>query len=146
VCRAKRVGPRLGFQNHRQFRGVPGGEAAGHFDYVGDPILVQDAGGDGRAVAARAMNGNAAIAWNFSDALLQMVEWNVHAAIDMFRHPLNGVAGGLKDFEAQSWELERIVVLHRYEGVFHLGAGAEMDGCAATVAQFQMAGDKSAWK
>ena len=28
------------------------------------------------------------------------------------------------------------------EGVFRLGAGAEMDGRAATVAQFQMAGDE----
>ena len=44
--------------------------------------------------------------------------------------------------EAQPRELERIAVLHRHEGVFRLGARAEMDGCAATVAQFQMAGDK----
>jgi hypothetical protein len=66
--------PRLGFRNYRQFSGIPGGEAAGHLDQVGDPILVQDAGGDGRAVAARTMDGNAAVAGDFGDALLQMVE------------------------------------------------------------------------
>ena len=52
------------------------------------------------------------------------------------------MAGGFQDFEAQSREVERIAVLHRHEGVFRLGAGAEMDSRAATVAQFQMAGDE----
>ena len=60
--------PRLLFRNHRQFCGLPGGQAAGHLDQIGDPILVQDAGRDGRAVAARAMHGDAAIARGLSDA------------------------------------------------------------------------------
>jgi len=46
------------------------------------------------------------------------------------------------DFEAQSGKFERIAVLHRHEGVFGLGASAEMDGGAATVPQFQMAGNE----
>ena len=58
------------------------------------------------------------------------------------RDGLDGVAGGFEDLQAQSREVERIAVLHRHEGVFRLGAGAEMDGRAATVAQFQMAGDE----
>ena len=61
---------------------------------------------------------------------------------DQDRDRLDGVAGGLEHLQAQSREVERIAVLHRHEGVFRLGAGAEMDGRAATVAQFQMAGDK----
>ena len=61
---------------------------------------------------------------------------------DQDRDRLDGVAGGFEDLQAQSRELERIAVLHRDEGVFRLGAGAEMDGRAATVAQFQMAGDE----
>ena len=44
--------------------------------------------------------------------------------------------------QAQSREVESIAVLHSDEGVFRLGAGAEMDGRAATVAQLQMAGDE----
>jgi hypothetical protein len=61
---------------------------------------------------------------------------------DQDRDRLDGVAGSFEHFEAQSREFERIAVLHRHEGVFRLGAGAEMDGRAATVAQFQMAGDE----
>ena len=52
------------------------------------------------------------------------------------------MAGSFEDLQAQSREIERIAILHRHEGVFRLGAGAEMDGRAATVAQFQMAGDE----
>ena len=59
-----------------------------------------------------------------------------------YRDGLDGVAGGFEDFEAQSREVERIAVLHRHEGVFRLGAGAEMDDRATTVAQFQMAGNE----
>ncbi len=61
---------------------------------------------------------------------------------DQDRDGLDGVAGGFEDLQAQSREVERIAVLHRHERVFGLGAGAEMDGRAATVAQFQMAGDE----
>src|SRR5258706_9926024 len=58
------------------------------------------------------------------------------------RDGLDGVAGGFEDLEAHSREVECIAVLHRHESVFRLGARAEMDGRAATVAQFQMAGDE----
>src|SRR5208283_1733212 len=52
------------------------------------------------------------------------------------------MAGSLEDFEAQSRELERIAVLHCHESVFGLGAGAEMDRRAATVAQLEMSRDE----
>src|SRR5438876_6185776 len=58
------------------------------------------------------------------------------------RDGLDGVAGGFEHLQAQSREVERIAVRHRHEGVFRLGARSEMDGRAATVAQFQMAGDE----
>ena len=58
------------------------------------------------------------------------------------RDRLDGVAGSLEHLHAQSREVERIAVLHGDEGVFGLGAGAEMDGRAATVAQLQVAGDE----
>ena len=79
---------RLGLRNHRQLCGIPCGEASGHLDQMRDPMLMQDAGGDRRAVAARAMDGDAAVAGDFGDALLQMVERNIHAALNMPGHPL----------------------------------------------------------
>ena len=90
----RRGGPRLGLalRNHRQFRGIPSGQAAGHLHQVGDPVLVQDAGCYRRAVAARAMNSDASIARDFPDALLQMVERNIHTAIDVFRGPLTRIS------------------------------------------------------
>ncbi len=86
IVRVRRLA--LGFGDHRQLGGFPGGQATGHLDQMSDPVLMQDAGGDGRAVAARAMDRDAPIARNLGDALLQMVQWNVHAAINMFRQPL----------------------------------------------------------
>src|ERR1700736_52542 len=53
---------------------------------------------------------------------------------DQDRNGLDGMAGSFEDFEPQSGELQRIAVLHRYESIFRLGAGAEMDLRAATVA------------
>ena len=58
------------------------------------------------------------------------------------RDGLDGVARGFQHLQAQAREVERVAVLHGDEGVFRLGARAEMDGGAATVAQFQMAGDE----
>ena len=55
---------------------------------------------------------------------------------------LDGVAGGFEDLQAQAGEVERVAILHGDEGVLGLGAAAEMDGGAAAVAQFQMAGDE----
>jgi hypothetical protein len=63
--------------------GVPCGEAAGHLDQIRDSILVQDAGSDLRAVAVRAMNRNAAVAGDFSDALLQTVQRYIEATINV---------------------------------------------------------------
>ncbi len=59
---------------------------------------------------------------------------------DQNRNRLDGVAGSFEDLEAQSRKLQRIAVLHRHERIFRLSAGAEIDGRAATVPQFQMAG------
>ena len=52
------------------------------------------------------------------------------------------MAGSLQHLQAHSREIENVAILHGDEGVFRLGAGAEMDGGAAPVAQFQMAGNK----
>ena len=61
---------------------------------------------------------------------------------DQDRNRLNGVAGSLKDLQAQPRELKGVAVLHGEEGVLRLGARAEMDGCAATIAQLQVAGNE----
>ncbi len=49
------------------------------------------------------------------------------------RDRFDGMAGGLQHLEAQPRKLERIAVLHRYERVFGLGAGTEMDGSRAAI-------------
>jgi hypothetical protein len=54
--------PKSHLRNRRQLRGFPRSQAASHFDQVSDPILMQNAGGDRRAVAARAMDRDAAVA------------------------------------------------------------------------------------
>ncbi len=58
------------------------------------------------------------------------------------RDGLDGMAGSFEHLQAQPREVQGIAVLHWHEGVFRLGAGAEMDGRAATVAQLQVAGDE----
>ena len=50
-------------------------------------MLTQDAGGDRRAVAARAVDHDAPVAGNFGDALLQLIERNIHAAVNMLGRP-----------------------------------------------------------
>src|SRR5260370_8281077 len=71
------------------------------------------------------------------------VVWGVLVEIEgKNRDGLDGVAGGFEDLQAQSRKVERIAVLHRHEGILRMCARAEMDGRAATVAQFQMAGDE----
>ena len=47
-------------------------------------MLVQNAGGGGGAVAAGAVDGDAAVAGDFSEAFLQMIERDVDAAGDVF--------------------------------------------------------------
>src|SRR5580692_4542946 len=51
-------------------------------------MTVQYADGDRRPVSARAMNGNATVAGDLSDTLLQMVERDVHTSGDMLGRPL----------------------------------------------------------
>src|SRR5438445_12938926 len=79
---------RLNLRNYRQLCGIPCGEAPGHLDQMRDPMLMQDAGGDRRAVAAGAMDGDAAVAGDFGDALLQLAERNIHAALNILGRPL----------------------------------------------------------
>jgi hypothetical protein len=76
-------GTPLGLRNHRQSSRLPSGKSASHLDQPSDPMLIQDAGGDGRAVAPCAMEGNAVVAGEFTELLLQMVQRNVHAAFNM---------------------------------------------------------------
>ncbi len=85
--------PRISrLRNHWKFGGVPGGESAGHFDEVGYAVLMKNAGGDRRTVAACTVDGDAAAAGNFCEALLQVVEGNVQALRDVFGFPLAGIA------------------------------------------------------
>ena len=55
---------------------------------------------------------------------------------------LDGVAGGFEDLQAHAGEFECVAVVHGDEGVLGDGAGAEMDGGAAAVAELEMAGDE----
>jgi hypothetical protein len=75
-------------RNYRQLCGLPRSEAAGHLDQMRQPILLQDAGGNRRAVAARAMDGYAAVPGDFANALLQMVQRNIHAAVNVLDRPI----------------------------------------------------------
>jgi hypothetical protein len=54
----------------------------------------------------------------------------------------DGVAGSLEHLQTHSGKIEGVAILHRDESVFRLGAGAKMDGGAATVAQLQVAGNE----
>ena len=55
---------------HRQLRRFPCRETTGHLHQIRDAMALQDAGGDRGPVAARAMDGNAAIQGYFSQAFL----------------------------------------------------------------------------
>ena len=55
---------------------------------------------------------------------------------------LDGVAGGFEDLQAHAGEVECVAVVHGDEGVLGDGAGAEMDGGAAAIAELEMAGDE----
>ena len=81
-----------GFVCDGKFGGVPGGETACHFDEVGDSVLVQNAGGYGRPIAAGTVDRDATAARYFGDALLQVIEGNVQALRDVFGFPLGGIA------------------------------------------------------
>ncbi len=61
---------------------------------------------------------------------------------DQYRDGLDGVPRGFENFKAQSREVEPVPVLHSLKTVLRLGAGAQMDCRAASVAQFQVSGDE----
>ena len=52
------------------------------------------------------------------------------------------MARGLEHLQAQPWKVERISLPHGFKFIFRLCARTKMDGCAATIAQFQMARDE----
>ena len=78
--------------HHLVFRGFPGGDSSGEFGEVCDAVLIEDADGDGGAVASGAVYSKTAITGDFVDALLQVVERDVDAAWNVFRVPLTRVA------------------------------------------------------
>jgi len=49
---------------------------------------MQNAGGNRRTIAARAMDCNAPVTGDFANALLQVIQGNIHAAIDVLGRPL----------------------------------------------------------
>ena len=53
-----------------EFCCLPGCDASGEFDQIGDAVLTEDAGSDGGAIASGAVDGDAAVAGDFVDALL----------------------------------------------------------------------------
>jgi hypothetical protein len=55
---------------------------------------------------------------------------------------LDGVARGFQDLQAQGGEVEGVSIGHGHKGEFRFGAAAQIDGCAAAVAQLQMTGNE----
>ncbi len=53
-----------------------------------------------------------------------------------------GVPGRLQKPQAHRADVQNVPVWMRHEGIFRLGAGAQMDGGARPVAELQMPGDK----
>ena len=62
--------PRSEARNDRQVCCLPRGQASGYFNQIRDSMLMQNARSDRRAIAACAVHGDAAVTWNFIDALL----------------------------------------------------------------------------
>ena len=81
----------LRLRNDRKLGGVPGGGSARHLDKIGNSVLLQNAGGNRRTVAACTVDSNAAAAGNLRDALQHVVEGNVQAFRYMFGFPLAGI-------------------------------------------------------
>jgi hypothetical protein len=55
---------------------------------------------------------------------------------------LDGVAGSVEDPETHSGKIECGTVAHGKERIFCFGSRAEMNGCAACIAEFEVAGEK----
>src|SRR5579859_4457539 len=75
-----------------QSGGIPCGESACHLRKFGDSVLMQNADCNRRAVAARAMHGQAARARDFGEALLDVVQGNVEAVRYVPGFPFAGIA------------------------------------------------------
>jgi hypothetical protein len=79
-------------RNHGKSGGVPGGESACHLDEIGYAVLMENAGGYRGTVASCAVDGDAAAGRNFREALLHVVEGDVHALGNVLGFPLAGIA------------------------------------------------------
>src|SRR5260370_36598708 len=60
--------------DYGEFCCLPGCDAAGQFDQIGDAVLVEDAGGARGAIASGAVDCDSAVAGDFFDALLELGE------------------------------------------------------------------------
>ena len=65
--------------------GLPGGESTGEFSEIIQCVLLEDRGGDGRAIAAGALHDDATIAGELIHAFLQMIQRKIQAAVDARR-------------------------------------------------------------
>src|ERR1700749_1311427 len=72
--------------------GFPGGETAGDFGDVGESGALEEAGGDGGAVAAGAVDEDVAIAREIRGFFHQMSERDAFAAVDVFAGAFAGIA------------------------------------------------------
>src|SRR5271156_6332835 len=70
------------------------------------------------------------------------VGWILLEIEDQDGDGLDGVARGFQDLQAQSGKVEGISIGHGHKGIFRFGASAQIDGGAAAVAEFKMAGDE----
>ena len=72
--------------------GFPGGEAAGDFGYTMEAGALEEAGGNGGAVAASAVDDDFVVSWEFIGFFHQMVERHAFAAVDIFVGAFAGIA------------------------------------------------------
>ena len=109
------------FRDEREFRGLPGGEAAGELGEAGEALVREDAGGGGGAIAAGAVDGDAAIARKLGQALFQMIERDVDAVGDV----LGGVLARGADVEDE-WSAGSVELFGERDGVEAIGGGDEI--------------------
>src|SRR6185437_15620847 len=121
----------FGFRDERKLGGLPCGEAAGHLDEVGDAVLMENAGGGGRAITAGAMDGNAAVARDFSETLLKMIERDVDAAGYVLGGPFARIADIEDDGRAGEFGVE-VGWAHAFGGGDEIGAVGQ---CGETVGE-----------
>lgn len=83
LCGGLRRGSGRRAESDGQRSGIPGSEAAGDFDEVSDSLLLEEAGGDGRAIAAGALDGDGAVAGDFGKTIAEAGEGQVETAVDV---------------------------------------------------------------